>query len=211
VTKQGAGLEAETKLPDQATHATPGEEPSGIKLLIEFAPLIIFFATYRFLDIYWATGVLILASIGALLASRFVLGKVTPMLWVTTVIVVGFGLLTLWMQDPRFIKMKPTIVNLLFAAVLGGGLLVKRNLIKPLMEQGFKLTDEGWRQFTIRFVIFFLAMAVMNEIVWRNFSESTWVNFKTFALPLLAIVFFAVAQLPVINRYAQNMPEQEKK
>lgn len=132
------------------------------------------------------------------------------MLWVTTVVVVGFGLLTLWLQDPRFIKMKPTIVNLVFAAILGGGLLLGRSLIKPLMEHGFQLSDEGWRQFTIRFALFFLGMAVLNEVVWRNFSESTWVNFKTFGLPVLAIVFFVAAQMPVINRHslAANAEQQ---
>jgi intracellular septation protein len=186
-------------------------EPSGIKLIIEFAPLIAFFATYRFFDIYWATGILIATSLAAALLSRVVLGKITPMLWVTTVVVVGFGLLTLWLQDPRFIKMKPTIVNLFFAAVLGGGLLMGKSLIKPLMEHGFQLTDEGWRQFTIRFIGFFVAMAVLNEVVWRNFTESTWVNFKTFALPILAIVFFVVAQMPVINRYGRTEADKSQK
>ncbi|MFM2422756.1 MAG: hypothetical protein RL291_1286 [Pseudomonadota bacterium] len=183
------------------------EEGSGIKLLIEFAPLIVFFGTYRFLDIYWATGTLIATSIIAAVASRLVLGKITPMLWVTTVVVVGFGLLTLWLQDPRFIKMKPTIVNLVFAAVLGGGLLFGKSLVKPLMEHGFQLTDEGWRQFTIRFIGFFLAMAALNEIIWRNFSENAWVNFKTFALPVLAIVFFLAAQMPVINKHSVAPPD----
>lgn len=187
------------------------EPASGFKLLIEFAPLIVFFTTYRFLDIYWATGVLILASVGAAIASRVVLGKITPMLWMTTVIVVGFGLLTLWLQDPRFIKMKPTFINLLFAGVLAGGLLVNKLLIKHLMQDGFQLTDEGWRQFTIRFIGFFIAMAILNEIIWRNYPESTWVNFKTFAFPILAIVFFVLGQLPVINQYGKTQTSDPQK
>ena len=119
---------------------------------------------------------------------------------VTAVLVVVFGGLTFWLDDPRFIKIKPTIINLLFAGVLFGGLLTGRPLLKLLFGEAFRLTEEGWRKLSVRWALFFLALAVLNEIVWRNFSEAAWVNFKVFGILPLTIVF-AMAQIGLIKRY----------
>jgi intracellular septation protein len=170
------------------------------KMILDLAPLLIFFAAYMASDIYIATGVLMAATVVSMIVSRVWLGHISVTLVLTTVLVVGFGALTLWLNDPSFIKMKPTMVNLLFAAALGGGLLTGRNFLQLLLGQAFRLTEEGWRRLTYRWIWFFLAMAVLNEIVWRNFSEATWASFKVFGILPITIIF-AMLQVGLIQRY----------
>jgi intracellular septation protein len=176
-------------------------EPSPIiKLLIDLGPLVVFFLTYSRAGIYWATGVLMVATLVALAASRIMLGRFSVAPAATAVLVVVFGGLTFWLDDPSFIKMKPTIINLLFAGILGFGIYTGRPLLKMFMGEALHLSDEGWHKMTVRWAAFFLAMAVLNEIVWRNFSESTWVNFKVFGILPLTFIF-AMAQIGLIKRY----------
>jgi len=171
-----------------------------IKLLIDLGPLIAFFVAYGRAGIYWATGVLMLATIVALLASWRLLGRVTAVPVLTAVLVVVFGGLTFYLDDPSFIKLKPTIINLLFGGVLVVGLATGRPLLKVLLGEAFRLTEAGWRKLTVRWAAFFFALAILNEVVWRNFSESAWVNFKVFGIVPLTILF-AMAQIPLIKRY----------
>jgi len=185
----------EGKAPDSATQSKP-----LIKLLIELGPLIAFFAVYSRAGIYWATGVLMVATVLSLVASWQVFGRLLIMPVVTAVLVVVFGGLTFWLDDPRFIKVKPTIINLLFAGVLLAGLAMRRPLLKMLLGEAFNLTDEGWRKLSLRWVVFFLMLAVLNEAVWRNFSEAAWVNFKVFGILPLTLVF-AMAQIGLIRRH----------
>ncbi len=120
---------------------------------------------------------------------------------VSAVIVTVFGGLTIVLADETFIKVKPTIIYLLFAGTLLGGLLLRKPLLEIVFDQMFHLTEEGWRKLTLRWAIFFLALAVVNEIVWRHFSTDTWVSFKVFgALPLTFL--FAMLQVPLLNKYA---------
>jgi intracellular septation protein len=118
----------------------------------------------------------------------------------TAVLVVVFGSLTFWLHDPRFIKIKPTIINLLFGGVLLFGLMTGRPLLKLLLGEAFKLTEEGWRKLSLRWALFFLGLAGLNEVVWRTFSETVWVNFKVFGILGLSMVF-AMAQIRLIKRY----------
>jgi intracellular septation protein len=119
---------------------------------------------------------------------------------VTAVIVLVFGTLTLVLHDETFIKVKPTIIYGLFAAILGGGLLFGRSFIAILFNQMFNLTPKGWRILTMRWALFFLGMAVLNEIIWRTQSTDFWVAFKAFgAVPITMV--FAITQMPVIKRY----------
>lgn len=179
----------------------PKEKNQGLKLLIELGPLIAFFLVFAKYDIFAATGVLIVATLLSLIASKVLLGHVTIMPIVTAVIVTVFGGLTLWLQDSTFIKMKPTIVNILFAAILAAGLAVKRPFLKLLLGEAFQLTDAGWAKLTVRWIAFFIFVAVLNEIVWRNFSETTWVNFKVFGILPLTMIF-AGAQIPLIQKHS---------
>ena len=176
------------------------ETRHGVKLLIEYGPLAAFFVTFYVAGFFWATGVIMVASVAALTASRLRFGRFLPVPVVTAVLVLIFGGLTLWLDDPRFIKIKPTAINLLFAGVLLVGLWIRRPLLKLLLGEAFNLTEEGWRRLTIRWIGFFIALAAINEFVWRNFSDAVWVNFKLFGILLLTIAF-AMAQVGLIKRY----------
>lgn len=194
---------AEEKQIPEPRPATPEDGSQGTKLLIELGPLLIFFATYWGFGIYPATAVLMVTTVVSLVASRVLLGKISPMPVVTAVIVCLFGALTFWLNDPSFIKMKPTFVNLLFAGALGVGLVLGKPLIKLLFGEQLQLTDVGWQKLSVRWMLFFVSMAVLNELVWRNFSEQTWVSFKVFGLLPLSLAF-AVAQLGLIRRHQLN-------
>jgi intracellular septation protein len=171
-----------------------------VKLLIELGPLLAFFLAYARAGIFWATGILMAATVLALIASWRVFGRLLPMPVVTAVLVVIFGGLTFWLDDPSFIKLKPTIINLLFAGVLFAGLVMRRPLLKMLLGEAFNLTEEGWRKLSVRWALFFLVLAALNEAVWRNFSEAAWVNFKVFGILPLTVVF-AMAQIGLIKRH----------
>jgi intracellular septation protein len=175
-------------------------QPHGTKLMIELGPLLAFFVAWFVADIFWATGVLMAATLVSVLASKLLLGRVSPVVIATAVLVVVFGSLTFWFGDAHFIKMKPTIINLLFAGVLLAGLLTGRPLLKLMFGEAFNLTEEGWRKLTVRWMLFFVAMAVVNEIVWRNFSEGAWVNFKVFGILPLTLIF-AMSQIGLIKRH----------
>ncbi len=178
---------------------TPGHNQL-VKSLIEFGPLIAFFIAYKTYDIFWATATIVVATLISLVFSRVLYGKIAAMPVVTAVVVTIFGGLTLWLNDPTFIYLKPTIVNLLFAGALIVGQLMGRPLIKMLLGEQLKLADEGWDKFTVRWILFFLFVAVLNEIVWRNFAEDTWVTFKVFGILPLTLVF-ALMQVGLIKRY----------
>ena len=173
------------------------------KLATELGPLIVFFVANAKFNLFVATGAFMVAIVAAMIASYVVVRHVPMMAIVTAVIVLMFGTLTLVLHDETFIKIKPTIIYGLFAAILGGGLLFGRSFIAILFNQMFNLTPKGWRILTMRWALFFLGMAVLNEIIWRTQSTDFWVAFKAFgAVPLTMV--FAISQMPVIKRYHQE-------
>lgn len=173
------------------------------KLATELGPLIVFFVANAKFNLFVATGAFMVAIVAAMIASYVVVRHVPLMAIVTAVIVLVFGTLTLVLHDETFIKVKPTMVYGLFAAILGGGLLFGRSFIAILFDQMFNLTPKGWRILTARWALFFLAMAVLNEIIWRTQSTDFWVNFKVFgAVPITMV--FAIAQMPLMKRYHQE-------
>jgi intracellular septation protein len=182
------------------TPTRPVEANPVVKLLIDLGPLIIFFLAYYRAGIFWATGILMAATVAALAASRVILGRFSLPPAITAVLVVVFGGLTFLLDDPSFIKMKPTFIYLIFSGVLGFGVYTRRPLLKMFMGDALRLTDEGWHTMTVRWALFFLAMAVLNEIVWRNVSEAAWVNFKVFGILPLTFLF-AMAQVGLIRRH----------
>jgi intracellular septation protein len=180
------------------------------KIAIDFGPLLIFFGAYVFGGIYWATGTLMVAMVVAVVAARLILGHVSPTLLATMVLVEVFGAMTLWLHDPRFIKMKPTIINLVFAVVLLGGLAMRKPLLKTLLGEALRLTEEGWRILTVRWAVFFVGLALLNEIIWRNFSEGVWASFKVFGILPLTMVFFAF-QWGLIRRHTVHSTDPNDK
>jgi len=176
-----------------------------VKLVIEVGPLVAFFLANAYKGLIWATGVFMVA-ITIALAVNYILQKRIPTLpLVTGVFVLVFGGLTLYLNDATFIKLKPTIVNSLFAVILFGGLAFRKSYLKSVLSEAFPLTDEGWRILTMRWAFFFVALAVANEVVWRNFSDDFWVDFKVFGLMPITLLF-SLAQLPLMNKYR---PEEE--
>lgn len=170
------------------------------KLLFEIGPLVVFFVANGRYGIFPATAAFMVAIVVAVPASWWLERRVPVMPLVSGVFVLVFGGLTLWLADETFIKLKPTIVNLLFAAILGGGLAMRAVLLKRLFGAVFQLTDDGWRVLTIRWVLFFVVLAALNEIVWRTQTTEVWIQFKLFGIMPLTLIF-SLAQLPLINRH----------
>jgi intracellular septation protein len=175
--------------------------PGWLKPTVDYVPLAVFFVVYLTAGLIPATGVLIVVTVVAVLLSVAMTRRIPWMPVITAVVVAIFGGLTLWFNDDRFIKMKPTIVQAIMAAILLGGLALRRPLLKPLMSASWPMDDRGWNKLTFRFALFFAAMAVINEIVWRTQSTDFWVTFKVFGILGLTLVF-SVAQAPLLNRHA---------
>jgi intracellular septation protein len=172
-----------------------------IKLVLDLGPLVLFFVANSRFGIFAATAVFMAAVLAALLVSYAMTRRLPIMPVVTAIVVVVFGGLTLILHDATFIKVKPTIIYGLFGAVLMGGLVFNKPLLGMLFDSLFHLSDEGWRKLTLRWAIFFFALAVLNEIVWRNTSTDAWVTFKVFGVVPLTLVFGAL-QVPLLKRYA---------
>ena len=199
-----------------------------LKLALDLGPLLLFFfanakpalfepwiaplipaavATGERAGIFVATAVFMVAIVAALVVSYVMTRHLPVMPLVTAIIVLVFGSLTLVLHDEHFIKLKPTIIYLLFGGVLLGGLAFGKPLLSMVFDSVFHLTDEGWRKLTVRWALFFFALAVLNEIVWRTQSTDVWVSFKVFGVVPLTFLFGAL-QYPLLTKYAA--PEATK-
>jgi intracellular septation protein len=180
---------------------------SWVKHLVDWGPLVAFFVAFKVGGIMQATVVLIVVTAVLTGLGYSLTRKIQPMPLVTLVVVGVFGGLTIWLQDETFIKMKPTIILSLFAAVLIGGLIIGRPPLKFLMGSALELDDAGWRKLTLRFALFFVATAALNELVWRTQSTDLWVNFKVFGILGLNLLFM-LTQFPLIKRHQINQPTE---
>ena len=185
-----------------------------VKLALEVGPLIVFFLANARGDavaarwpalaalggpIFFATAVFLVATLVALVVSYALTRRLPLMPFVTAVVVVVFGGLALWLKNDTFVKIKPTIIYCLFGGVLVGGLFFGKSLLGYVLDAAFQLTDEGWRKLTLRWGLFFFALAVLNEIVRHYATTNVWVDFKVFGvLPLTFL--FALTQVPLISR-----------
>jgi intracellular septation protein len=172
-----------------------------VKLALDIGPLILFFVANARAGIFWATGLFMIAVVIALVVSYAMIRRFPIMTVLSAVIVMVFGGLTLVLQDDLFIKLKPTIIYLLFAFVLAGGLYFRKPLLEVLFDSVFHLKEEGWRRLTIRWMAFFFLLALLNEIVWRTQTTDFWVSFKVFGVVPLTFIF-AMLQVPLLNKYA---------
>ncbi|KND17924.1 septation protein A [Pannonibacter phragmitetus] len=191
-----------------------------LKLALELGPLAVFFlfntrgeqiaAAFPALNvfgapIFLATAAFMVAIAISLAVSLYLTRRLPVMPLVSGIIVFVFGALTLWLHDDLFIKLKPTIINTLFGVILLGGLFFGKSLLGYVFDSAFRLTDEGWRILTLRWGLFFLALAVLNEVIWRSFSTDFWVSFKVFGMMPITLIF-TMTQLPLIQRHA--LPEE---
>jgi len=177
-----------------------------LKLALDLGPLALFFFANSRYGIFAATATFMIAVLAALIVSYAMTRRLPIMPVVTAVIVVVFGGLTLILHDATFIKVKPTIIYALFGGVLIAGLAFNKPLLGIMFDSLFHLTEEGWRKLTLRWAVFFLALAVLNEIVWRNVSTDLWVDFKVFVVMPLTFIFGAL-QVPLLRKYAAEPAE----
>ncbi|WP_455466071.1 septation protein A [Bartonella sp. B39] len=190
-----------------------------IKFLLEMGPLVVFFlANYKgewllnniglfknfSKPIFPATAIFMVAIIVALSLSWILARKIPAMPLISGIFVIVFGFLTLWLHDDTFIKMKPTIINSLFALILFGGMCFKKPLLRYAFDSTLKLDDLGWQKLTYRWAFFFVFLALLNEAVWRNFSDNFWTSFKVFGVMPLTILFMLI-QMPLILRHSQGL------
>jgi intracellular septation protein len=200
-----------------------------LKLVLDIGPLVVFFiansrpalflpvvgpfvpaelASGERAGIFVATAVFMVATLAALAVAYALTRHLPVMPVVTAIVVLVFGSMTLVLHDETFIKLKPTIIYLLFAATLGGGLMFNKPLLATVFDSVFHLTEEGWRKLTIRWALFFVVMAVLNEIVWRTQSTDTWVSFKLFGFLPLTFIFGAL-QIPLLTKHAAPEPAKD--
>jgi intracellular septation protein len=187
------------------TKRQPKPKPSATaKFVLDFAPLLVFFAANKFAEIFVATFATMAVTLLVMLVSHFRYGRIQPMQWVVGVMVFVFGTATLVLHDPNFIKIKLTVIYLLFASVLLFGKLTHRPLLKMAFGEAFPALDnDGWRKLTRNWIIFCLALAGMNEVLRRTLTTDQWVDFKVWGVTAITFVF-ALAQAPILSRHAED-------
>ncbi len=173
----------------------------ALKLVLDIGPLVLFFAINAKLGIYAATGVFMAAVLIALAVSYVLTKHIAIMPVVTAIVVLIFGGLTLVLHNDTFIKLKPTIIYALFAGALFAGLAFRKPLLGIVFDSVFDLSEEGWRRLTWRWALFFVFLAVLNEIVWRTQTTDFWVSFKLFGVVPLTLLFGAL-QYPLLQKYS---------
>ncbi|WP_317992484.1 septation protein A [Bartonella gliris] len=190
-----------------------------LKFVLEMGPLVVFFlANYKgewliknigFFKsfnkpIFPATAIFMVAIIIALILSWTLARKIPIMPLISGIFVIVFGFLTLWLHNDTFIKMKPTIINSLFALILFGGMFFKKPLLRYAFDSTLKLDDLGWEKLTYRWAFFFVFLALLNEVVWRNFSDNFWTSFKVFGVMPITILFM-FTQMPTILKHSKDL------
>ena len=193
---------------------TDKKEPSVLgRLMIDLGPLLVFFLVNFLapvpdvLRIFYATGAFMAAMIVAMMVSYLRYRHISPLLWFSGIMVVILGGVTIWLHNDVFIKMKPTVYYVFIASLLGFGLATGRNLLKMVLGAAYPgLSEQGWKLLTRNWAVFFLAMAVVNEAVWRNSSTSFWVGFKLWGF-LPATFLFAIANVPMLMKHGMQLEE----
>ena len=197
----------------------PKPKSSWLNLVVDYGPLLVFFLAYRqfkpdgessgvgeVVAVTKSTVAFMVATVIALVVSKVRLGKISPMLWLSTVLIVGFGSLTVWLGDPDYIQMKPTAIYLLFAATLSVGLMRGKAMLKYLLESAFDgLDDAGWLKLSRNWAVFFVVLAVINEVLRQLYNKSnggfeTWLWIKVWGISALSFLF-TFAQIPMLLRH----------
>ena len=180
-------------------------DPSAaLRVALDYGPLLAFFVASKVFDIFVATAVFMVAIVLAIGVSRWKTGRISPMLWFTGAIVLVFGGATLWLGDVTFIKLKPTIIYLILAAILLFGMATGRPLLKLVLNDSFPAVDaEGWRKLTRNWALLFLGLAVANEVARRMLTTDQWVDFKVWGVTGLTFLF-ALTQAPILMRHAED-------
>lgn len=183
------------------------------KFLYDYLPLIVFFTCYKFSKtehpLITATIYMVITTLSALIFSYVLTRKIPIVALFSGILLTFFGCLTIFLQDEKFIKIKPTIVNLLFATILFYGYLAKKPLLSYLLEGQVKMSNQAWLILSLRWAIFFIFLALLNETIWRCFSTDFWVQFKVFGMMPISLIF-TISQLPFMMRETKKMEKQTK-
>jgi intracellular septation protein len=187
------------------------DKPHGaLSFVLDFGPWLAFFVAYKLTGIFMSTAVFMVAIIIALIISLVVLKRVSPMTWISAILVIGFGGLTLYLNDPRFIQLKPTIIYAGFALLLFGGLAARRPLLRYVFGPIFEgLSEAGWLKLSRNWAIFFAAMAVLNEVLRAWLTFETWLTVKVWGVTALSMGF-AMANIPMLLRHGFTVAEAKE-
>ena len=170
-------------------------------LAIDYLPLLAFFAAFKLRGVFVGTGVFMAAIVVAVIVSKVKLDRVTPMLWLSAILVLGFGGLTIYFHDPKFIQLKVTLIYALFTAILAGGLIAGKPMLKYLLQAAFEGLDEpGWMKLSRNWAFFFFAMAVLNEVLRRKLGFDAWLTIKTWGITLASLAFGAT-NVPMLMKH----------
>ncbi len=181
----------------------------NLSLALDFGPLLAFFLSYKLSGVIVGTGVFMGAISIAVLVSKLKLGRVSPMLWLSAVLVVFFGGLTIWFHDQRFIQIKPTIIYIFFAVLLLGGLVRDKPLLKYLLQAAYDgLSEEGWRKLSRNWAFFFIAMAIANEAMRQTLSFDTWLSVKVWGVTIVSFLF-AAANIPMLMKHGLVLDKRD--
>ncbi|MBK5265251.1 MAG: septation protein IspZ [Alphaproteobacteria bacterium] len=190
------------------TQQTPKKQHGNIGLLLDFGPLLVFFLTYKFVGIIVGTAAFMAAIVVAVILSKVKLGKVSPMLWLSAVLVLGFGSLTIYFHDEHFIQIKPTVIYTFFALMLFGGLAKGKPLLKYLLQAAYDGLDEtGWLKLSRNWALFFAFMALLNEGMRASLTFDTWLTLKVWAVTGLSFLF-ALANIPMLLRHGLDIGDK---
>ncbi|HEY5723586.1 MAG TPA: septation protein IspZ [Allosphingosinicella sp.] len=192
------------------TDQAAAKPSAAFNFMVDFGPLLAFFIAFKVGGVFFGTAVFMVAIAIAVAVSLARFRRVSPMTWISAVLIVGFGALTLYFGNPRFIQMKPTIIYAGFALLLFAGLAAGRPLLKYVFHLAFEgLSDKGWMKLTLNWALFFAAMAILNEILRARLSFETWLTVKVWGITILSLLF-AFANIPMLLRHGLTVPEDEK-
>lgn len=179
-----------------------------LSLALDFGPLLVFFLGYKFAGAIMGTAMFMAAIVAAVLVSKWKLGRVSPMLWLSALLVLFFGSLTIYFHDEKFIQIKPTIIYTFFAAMLFAGLMRGKPLLKYLLQAAYDgLSEEGWRKLSRNWAFFFVGMAIANEAMRALLSFDTWLAVKVWGVTIVSMLF-AAANVPMLMRHGLNIGEK---
>jgi intracellular septation protein len=183
------------------TEAVAKKAPGWLAPALDYGPLLVFFIAYKTAGVIVGTGAFMIAIAAAVIISKVKLKRVSPMMWISAVLVIVFGGLTIYLRDERFIQIKPTIVYAILSGMLFVGLLRGKPLLKYVLEHGYDgLSDAGWMLLSRNWAWFFAGMAVVNEVLWRSLTFDTWLTVKVWGITLLSVVF-AAANIPMLMKH----------
>ncbi|CAH0353730.1 MAG: septation protein IspZ [Sphingobium sp.] len=193
---------------DNSAPATKPAHNGTLSLLLDFGPLLVFFLGYRMFGVIMGTAIFMAAIVIAVIVSKWQLGRISPMLWLSAILVLFFGSLTIYFDDMTFIKIKPTIIYSFFALMLFAGLLRGKPLLKYLLQAAYDgLTEEGWRKLSRNWAFFFVFLAVTNETARKLLSDEQWLLFKALGVTTASFLF-AAANIPMLMRHGLSVGDK---